>query len=521
VRPSGTLAAVPAPTNLSRIIDPHPDDAVALISRNRPTTYGALREQVASFRGGLASLGIGVGDRVVIICGNNRHFVVAYLATVSLGAIAVPLNPASPAPELEQELAVVEPIAVVIDPHFVNVFSQIDRTRVPSITQVIVTEHHAATAGAVEGAHTLEELLGCDPVPVVDVDPDTTAVMMFTSGTAGAPRAAMLSHANLLSNIEQSRSAPVHTEASDVVYGVIPLFHIFGLNVMLGMSLSVGATVVLVQRFDPSTAAESIVQRKVTVVPGAPPLWVAFAHFDELADDTFATVRLALSGASKLPPAIARRCEERFGLKIVEGYGLTEAAPVVTSSSGLGDGPRYGSVGRALDGVEVRVVNHEGHDALVGDVGEILVRGANVFQGYFRDPEATARVLDADGWLHTGDMATVDDDGWLYLVDRAKDLIIVSGFNVYPAEVEDILNAHPEVAEAGVVGVPHPHTGEAVKAFVALVPDADIGEDALIDYAGDHLARYKCPSKILFVDELPRNVSGKLVRRHLDDTVLT
>jgi long-chain acyl-CoA synthetase len=165
-------------------------------------------------------------------------------------------------------------------------------------------------------------------------------------------------------------------------------------------------------------------------------------------------------------------------------------------------------------------VNDEGADALVGDMGEIWVRGANVFKGYYRDPEATARVLDADGWLHTGDLATVDDDGWLYLVDRAKDLIIVSGFNVFPAEVEDVLATHPQVAEVGVVGVPHPHHGEAVKAYVALVPGATVDEDTLIDHASEHLARYKCPSKIIFVDELPRNLSGKLLRRHLGDTVL-
>lgn len=249
-------------------------------------------------------------------------------------------------------------------------------------------------------------------------------------------------------------------------------------------------------------------------------MWVAFAHFDDLPADAFASVRIAGSGASRLPVSVARICEERFGLRIYEGYGLTEASPVVTSSVGVGDGPRYGSVGRVLSGIEVRLVNDQGADVLVGDVGEIHVRGPNVFKGYFRDPEATARVIDDDGWLRTGDLGMVDDDGWLYLVDRAKDLIIVSGFNVFPAEVEEVLGSHPAVSEVGVVGVAHPHTGEAVKAYVALRPDHDADEDTLIDYAHDHLARYKCPSKILFVDELPRNLSGKLVRRHLDDTVL-
>jgi long-chain acyl-CoA synthetase len=157
---------------------------------------------------------------------------------------------------------------------------------------------------------------------------------------------------------------------------------------------------------------------------------------------------------------------------------------------------------------------------VAGDTGEIWVRGPNVFQGYYREPEATARVLDEDGWLHTGDLATVDDDGWLYLVDRSKDLIIVSGFNVYPAEVEDVLASHPAVAGVGVIGVAHPHTGEAVKAFVVLAPDATLDEETLIDYASHYLARYKCPTKVIFVDELPHNLNGKLLRRHLEASVL-
>ncbi|MGH9132948.1 MAG: AMP-binding protein [Ilumatobacteraceae bacterium] len=499
--------------NLAHLLDPHPAADVAIVSRNRPTTYGELREQIAQFRGGLAGLGVEPGDRVAIACGNDRYFVISYLATIGIGAVAVPLNPSSPAPELQHELAVVEPVAIIIEPSVVATWSDISPTAVPSVEHVVVTE------GAPPGEHrALDELLAAEPAPIVDVDSDTLAVMMFTSGTAGAPRAAMLSHRNLASNIEQALSARDHVTRDDTVYGVLPLFHIFGLNVLLGIGLTVGARLVLVQRFDPATAVESIASRGVTVVPGAPPMWVAFAHFDELPGDAFASVRIAFSGASRLPPAIAERCEERFGLKIAEGYGLTEASPVVTSSAGME--PRYGSVGRSVSGVEVRLVGDDGGDVVVGDTGEIWVRGENVFQGYYREPEATARVLDRDGWLHTGDLATVDDDGWLYLVDRSKDLIIVSGFNVYPAEVEDVLVGHPAVAEVGVIGVAHPHTGEAVKAFVVLVPGADVDEDTLIEYAGEHLARYKCPSKIIFADALPHNISGKLLRRHLDTSVL-
>ena len=498
--------------NLAHIIDSHDDQSTALICSNRVTTYGGLRDQVAAFRGGLVAQGIGLDDRVAIVVANSPHFVVAYLATIGLGAVAVPLNPASPGPELQSELAVVGARVVVLDKLGAANWSHVDRAAVPSVELIVSTE----AVGDSDGEVAFDDLLAAAPVGVVEVDDDHLAALMFTSGTAGSPRAAMLTHRNLQANLDQSRSAEGHIDADDVIYGVLPLFHIFGLNVVLGLGLCVGAAIVLVQRFDPATAVQSIHDRGITVIPGAPGLWAAFAHFDELPSDAFATVRLALSGASRLPISVARAMQERFGIEIREGYGLTEASPIVTTSTGVP--PRFGSVGRALAGVEVRLVNDNG-DALVGDVGEVWVRGDNVFAGYYDDPETTAEVVDADGWLHTGDMATTDDDGYLYLVDRSKDLIIVSGFNVFPAEVEEMLVAHPAVSEAAVVGVAHPHTGEAVKAYVVTVPGSDVDEETLIEFALDHLARYKCPSKVIFVEALPRNSSGKLVRRSLDDAL--
>lgn len=497
--------------NLAHIIDDHDADAIALIWRGRTTTYGDLRDQVASFRGGLHAAGVGVGDRVALLLSNSPHFVVAYLGAVGLGAVVVPLNPTSPGPELESELAVVDAKVVVVDKVSAVNWSHVDPAAVPGIEMVITSDV------ADDGTIGFDDLVAASAQHgVVEVDVDALAVLMFTSGTAGAPRAAMLSHGNLMANLDQSLSADGHINDTDVIFGVLPLFHIFGLNVVIGLGLKVGATLLLVQRFDPSTAVQSIQDRGVTVIPGAPALWAAFAHFDDLADDAFSTVRLALSGASRLPIRVAEQMRDRFGVEIREGYGLTEASPIVTTSTG--SPVRFGSVGRALSGVDIRLVTADG-EALVGDVGEVWVRGPNIFLGYYDDPEATASVLDADGWLRTGDMATADDDGYLYLVDRSKDLIIVSGFNVYPAEVEEMLVMHPLVAEAAVVGVPHPHTGEAVKAYVVTTPRADVDEDTLIEHSLDHLARYKCPSKVIFVDALPRNASGKLVRRSLDDAL--
>jgi long-chain acyl-CoA synthetase len=492
--------------NLASIIESHDADHVALISRNRPTTYGALRDQVAAMRGSLLAAGIAPGERVVLICTNTRHFVVGYLAIVGIGAVAVPLNPTSPAPEILREVTAVGAAAALVGPTAIATWSSIDPDAMPSIRLVV-------TAEPADGAVSFDEMLQHAPAPIVETDDDDLAVLMFTSGTAGAPRAAMLSHGNLLSNIRQSSSGPDPVRPTDVVYGVLPLSHIFGLNVVLGVSLAAGATVLLVQRFDPSTFVESVVDRGVTVIPGVPPMWMALAQQPDVPAGAFAKVRRALTGAAKMPVEVMEALEARYGLELSEGYGLTEASPVVTSSAGIP--VKRGSVGKVLDGVEVRIVDEHGEDVLLGDVGEVLVRGANVFKGYFGDPEATSRVLDDEGWLHTGDLAVVDEDGYLFLVDRAKDLIIVSGFNVYPAEVEEILLSHPLVAEAGVIGVPHGHTGEAVKAFVVPVGDAELDEEVLIDYCRDHLARYKCPSKVLVVEELPRNLSGKLIRRQL------
>lgn len=505
--------------NLAHLIDDHPADAVALISGDQRLTYGELREQVAAVRGGLSAQGIGAGDRVVIAAVNDTPFVVMYLATIGVGAVAIPVNPLSPPPELLRELVMVEPAAVVLDEISCPVWSMVPADQIPSSIRVVITSDRAlADRCGIADAVDVATLRAADAVPITEVDAAEIAAMLFTSGTAGSPRAAMLSHGNLRSNIDQSLSSPEHTEASDVVYGVLPMFHIFGLNVGLGVTLAAGATLVLATRFDMAEALSLIADHGVTIVPGAPPVWVAFAESDAPAD-AFAGVRSAVSGASRLPVSVAERIEERFGITIAEGYGLTETAPVVTSSWAAGERPRYGSVGRSIPGVEIRLVNDAGEDVPVGDAGEILIKGPNVFVGYFRDPETTERVL-ADGWLHTGDVGMVDEDGWLYLVDRAKDLIIVSGFNVYPAEVEEVLNLHPDVSESGVIGLVDDLDNESIRAYVVPAAGASPSADALIEFASQHLARYKCPQSVVFVEQLPRNLSGKLVRRHLEGTIL-
>jgi long-chain acyl-CoA synthetase len=487
--------------NLAAIADGHPDGAVAIVSRGKPTTYGELRRQVAAVRGGLQRLGVQPGDRVALAGANNRYFVVSLLATLGIGAIAVPVNPSSPAAELATELAKVEAVAVIAGPSGAAAVAGIDRAAVPSLQHVL-------------HADDLEALLDGDPAPLVDRDPDDIAVLIFTAGTAGAPKAAMLSHGNLHANIRQIQATPARAlSGDDVSFGVLPMFHIFGLNVVLGVSLFAGARVVLAERFDPVSALDSIRDHGITVVAGAPPMWTSWATLPGAPPDAFATVRIAVSGASRLPIETARAMRERFGVTVEEGYGLTEASPTVTSS--IGTEVPAGSIGRPIPGVDIRLVDADGDDAYLGDHGEIWVRGPNVFKGYWHDDTATRASLTPDGWLRTGDIAISDDGGNLTIVDRAKDLIIVSGFNVFPAEVEEALLLHPGVEAVAVVGVEHPHTGEAVKAYVVVAPGRQVDEQSLIEFCATRLARYKCPSKVLFVDELPHGMGGKVLRRNL------
>jgi long-chain acyl-CoA synthetase len=497
------------PMNLASIVDPHPADATAVISRGKATTYGDLRDQVAHLRGGLLALGLEPGDRVGLVAANNWYFVVSYLAVLGAGGVVVPINPTSPVREVQRQLAAIGARAVIAGPSAKAVVGGLDRSALAALEHVI-----AGSDGDIPGAIAITDLATADPAPLVEREAGDLAVLIFTSGTAGSPKAAMLTHGNLLANLEQCQALPGRSQgADDVVLGVLPFFHIFGLNVVLGLSLLSGASVVLVERFDPQSALESIANHGITVISGAPTMWSAWASLPGTRPGALATVRVATSGAAKLDPQIERTIRDRFGIDVMEGYGLTEASPVVTSGTGL-DAPE-GSIGVPLPGLRVRLVDADGQDALVGDPGELWVQGPNVFAGYWNDAEATHRAIDDDGWLHTGDVAVVDDDGFLFLVDRVKDLIIVSGFNVYPAEVEDAIASHPAVADVAVVGVPHPHSGEAVKAFVVVRGGASVDEDDIIAHCEQQLARYKCPQKVMFVDEIPQSATGKVLRTAL------
>jgi long-chain acyl-CoA synthetase len=495
--------------NVAGIIDGHPDDSVAIVAGERTLTYGDLRRDVAGLQAGLVGLGLDVGDRVGVIAGNTVEFVLGWLAAARGGFVAVPLNPGSPGPELVRELAAVGARAVLCGPRGSVVVRDLDRSSLPVLEHVVVAE-----APAPDGGVLLADLILDEAPDAVDREAGDLAVLMFTSGTAGSPRAAMLTHGNLLGNLEQVQASEGRRRGpDDVALAVLPLFHIFGLNVVLDGGLVSGSKVVLMEQFDADATLAAVAEHGVTDLTGPPTMWAGLAAASTASPDAVATVERAVSGAAALGAEIRAAVQASLGITLAEGYGLTETSPVVATGVGI-DAP-VGSVGRPIPGVEVRIVDADGEDTFIGDAGEILVRGENVFVGYWNDPEATTNVLTGDGWLHTGDIGFADEEGHLFLSDRAKDLIIVSGFNVFPAEVEDTLVMADGVREAAVVGIPSDRTGEAVKAFVVLDDGVTMTADEIRDHTHAHLARYKCPAEIEVVDELPHGPGGKLLRRSL------
>jgi long-chain acyl-CoA synthetase len=485
----------------------------ALIFHGRPINYLDLDEQVDRTAAALAGLGVARGDRVALLAGNVPEFVSCFFGALRAGAAVSPLNVQLTPEEVGYILADNGAKVAIAEASTVPTLLAV-RDRLADLQTILVIGGPPAPARTI----SLEEALATDAEPPdALVNPEEPAVIAYTSGTTAAPKGAVLTHGSLMANLHQMSSVPGLVETSDdVALMALPLFHIYGLNVVLGMTVKVGATGVLVNRFDPEETLRLIEHHAITVLPGAPPMfsaWLAQAESGARVPDV-SSVRLAVSGAARLAPEVHQRFLTRFGIIIWEGYGLTEASPTV-SSNAVGPGEaKPGSIGLPLPDLEVRLVDEHGEDVEEDDAGEILVRGPNVFAGYWGRPEATGDVLEG-GWLRTGDVAYRDEDGYLFLVDRKKDLIIVSGFNVFPQEVEEAIERHPSVAEAGVVGIPDERTGEAVQAWVVPYEDESVTAEEILSFLHGYLARFKWPKDIQMVDELPHHVTGKVLRRML------
>lgn len=464
------------------------------------TTFSEFDREADRVAAALQDWGLASGDRVAIVMPNHRHFAFSYFGILRAGGVVVPTNVMLTAPEMERIFADAGTRFVLAAPPF------------------------AAIAEEAAGAASAERFLSTDEWSSlgdlgrkpdrVDRTKDDLAVLAYTSGTTGEPRGAMLSGGNLLANLRQQMAIPDdRVEEEDILFLALPMFHIFGLNVPLGLLVMNGASAVLLERFEPIATLKLIQDRSVTVLFGAPTMFAAWVDTPGAEQYDLSSVRLAVSGAAPLAPKVLSDFEEMFGVRIYEGYGMTETAPTLTTNR-MAERPRPGSIGKPLPEVEIRLVDEEGNDVEVGDPGEILVKGPNVFAGYWKRPEESERCF-TEGWFRTGDVAVRDEEGYLYLVDRKKDLIIVSGFNVFPSEVENALLKNPKVADAGVVGEPHPYTGEAVKAFVVLKEGESADEAELLKDVGLRLARFKCPSHIEIVESLPRLLTGKVLRRAL------
>jgi long-chain acyl-CoA synthetase len=488
----------------------HPDKT-AIVFQGRPITFGELDELVDLTAAALSRYGVERGDRVALLVGNVPEFVSSLYAILRLGAVACPLNIMLTPEELGYILADAGAKAALTELSSLPGLLAI-RDRLADLRTVFVIGGPPAPTGTV----SLEEALSDQAeAPEVSTEESDPAVIAYTAGTTADPKGAILTHGNLMANLVQMSSVTLLAiKSDDVVLSALPLFHIYALNVVLGMTIQSGASAVLAERFDPDQTLDLIARNGVTVVIGAPPMFSALLAVPGGAD--LSSVRLAVSGASPLPPEVLDAFLRRFGIIIWEGYGLTECAPAVTSNA-LGPQAKPGSIGLPMPGLELRVVDERGEEVEEGDPGEILVRGPNVFSGYWNRPEATAAALE-DGWLSTGDVAYRDEDGYLFLVDRKKDLIIVSGFNVFPREVEDAIRHHPKVSEAAVVGIADERTGEAIQAWVVPKEDANVRPAEILDFLHGYLARFKWPKEIRIVEELPHHVTGKVLRRALRAT---
>jgi long-chain acyl-CoA synthetase len=470
-------------------------DKTAFIAGAESLTWIELDQAVDRVAAGLRSRGLAPGDRVGLLMPNGLDFVMAYFGTLRADLVAVPLNTGYTAAELDYQIGNAGASLVIADPTLASV----------------VPNGEAIVTGTAEWA----QLTAASPEQIQpERGGEDLAVLLYTSGTSGRPKGAMLSHRALLANVDQLvQIEPPVVAPDDVVLLVLPLFHVYGLNAGLGMTARVGATGVLADRFDPVETLQLVDAQHVTNIIGAPPMYVAWSMLPALAE-SLSSVRLAVSGAAPLPPPILSSVLDATGHHIFEGYGLTETAPVLTTTL-CSPAAKPGSIGRPIPGVELQLLDESGDETDESDPGEVVVRGANLFSGYWPDG---ADGPDDDGWFHTGDVAYADEDGDLFLVDRIRELILVSGFNVYPREVEDVIAQHPDVAEVAVVGVAHPYTGETVKALVVPRPGATVASDDVIAFASARLARFKCPTSVDIVDELPHSTTGKVAKGRLRDS---
>jgi long-chain acyl-CoA synthetase len=487
-------------TVLAEAAEHHPDRPAVKLD-DAVLTYRLLHGATAHAAGLLHAKGVGPGDRVGLQLPNVPYFPVVYFGALRLGAVVVPLNPLLKGREVEYALK-------------------------DSGAKVLIAWHQfgeAATQGA-QAAHAecilvtpgeFEPLLGeAQPVTeLADRADEDPAVIVYTSGTTGTPKGATLTHANLHAGATVGREL-VDAGPESVTVGTLPLFHVFGMNSIMNVTVRAGGLLTLIPRFEPGKVLEVIERDRATTFGGVPTMYGALLNHPERERFDTASLDLCVSGGSALPVEVLRGFDEAFGAKVLEGYGLSE-----TTGMGAFNQPdrerKPGSIGQPIGGTEMKAVDDHGDEVPQGEPGEIVMRGPFVMRGYWNRDDATAEAM-RDGWFHTGDIATVDEDGYFFIVDRKKDLIIRGGYNVYPRELEEVLYEHPAVLEAAVIGVPHDELGEEVGAAVVLKPDEDVSTDELRAYMKERVAAYKYPRVVWLAGELPKGPTGKILKREIE-----
>ena len=490
-----------------------PDSPVCRIGGNT-TTYRELDDLSGRAAAGLREAGLSPGQVVALQLPNIPQFLVAYFGALKAGLVVLPLNPLLMAPELEYHLT---DSAAALLIGFQGLHAE--AAKACETTGVPLYLVSAGEGALPEGTRPVTELISTAPLDepggdVVARGPDDTAVLVYTSGTTGKPKGAELTHFQLYMNCTVAGGL-FGARSDDVVLAVLPFFHVFGLSSVMNVFVRYGGCLSILPRFQPSAVLDAIEADRCTVIGGVPTMLHALAQQDITGRDLSA-LRVAVSGGASLPEDVMRTFEDKYGIEVLEGYGMTETA---SSCSFNRPGDRKVlSIGKPLWGVRMRVADSSGQLLPPGreHVGEILIRGHNVMKGYLGRPEATAETL-RGGWLHSGDLGYVDEDGFYFIVDRAKDLVIRGGYNVYPREIEEVLYAHPAILEAAVIGKPDERLGEEVVAVVALREGASVSAEEIIAYCRERLAAYKYPREIRFMAELPKGPSGKILKAALRD----
>lgn len=487
-------------------------------------TYAELDGAISKFASGLEKLGVKPGDHIALLLGNSPHFVISLYGALRLGVTVIPVNPIYTSDEIGYILNNGD-VKVVIALDLAIPLVEKMHTFLPKIEHYVFCETSPTSSveskiKALSGSSKMKSFStvldsGNLTFKGPELNDDDTAIILYTSGTTGKPKGAMLTHKNLYSNAKDV-SEYLKINSDDKVVAVLPMFHVFCLTVALNAPLLSGATLLIAPKFSPREIFEGVKENQATVFAGVPTMYNFLLQYPDGNPEDLKSLRLCISGGASLPVALLKNFEQKFNVVVSEGYGLSEASPV-TCFNPLDRPRKPGSIGTSILRVENKVINELGEEVPVGEVGELIVRGPNVMKGYYKMPEETAAAI-RNGWLHTGDLARMDEDGYFYIVDRKKDLILVGGYNVYPREVEEVIYNHSDVVEVAVLGIPDPNLGEAVKAFV-VSKNPELTTEQLLDYCREHLAKYKIPSSIEFIEELPKNTTGKILRRALKTQV--